>query len=178
MISNFNIKKTTQAAAYLLSLSNGRMPYLKLLKLLYLADRKSLQVSEHSITGDQYFSMTKGPVLSATYNLIKSKGVENYWNNYIQTKPHDVYMVNKPGKGELSPYDIEILDQINCEFGGWDRWQLVEYTHKLPEWVDPGTTSKEISFQALLAGLGYHQKDIQRIINNLENQSKIDMLLD
>ncbi len=35
-------EKTTQLAAYLLSKHNGRMEYIKLIKLLYMIDRAAL----------------------------------------------------------------------------------------------------------------------------------------
>ena len=37
----FNEEKATQAALYLLSKSNGNMEYIRLIKLLYLADKKA-----------------------------------------------------------------------------------------------------------------------------------------
>jgi len=40
------------------------MKYLGLLKLLYLADRDALKEIERPITGDRYFSLKNGPVLS------------------------------------------------------------------------------------------------------------------
>jgi len=42
MILRFQHERATQAAARLLQRRGGRMSYMKLLKLLYLADRKAL----------------------------------------------------------------------------------------------------------------------------------------
>ena len=44
MASPFNERKATEAAAHLLALRGGQMHYLKLLKLLYIADREALAV--------------------------------------------------------------------------------------------------------------------------------------
>jgi hypothetical protein len=38
----FDEKKATEVAAFLLKMRGGKMSYLKLIKLLYLADRESL----------------------------------------------------------------------------------------------------------------------------------------
>jgi len=46
------------------------MNYLKLMKLLYLADRESMRRNGRPISGDRYVSMDHGPVLSQTLNLI------------------------------------------------------------------------------------------------------------
>ena len=60
----FNEVKATQAAARLLRNRGGRMSYMKLIKLLYLADREALSRWGRPITTDKYVSMDKGPVLS------------------------------------------------------------------------------------------------------------------
>lgn len=39
------------------------MSYLRMLKLLYLADRESLKETGHTITGDRVVAMEHGPVL-------------------------------------------------------------------------------------------------------------------
>jgi hypothetical protein len=52
--------KATQAAARLLQNRGGRMKFLKLIKLLYLADREALSRSGRPITTDSYVSMDNG----------------------------------------------------------------------------------------------------------------------
>lgn len=52
--------KATQAAARLLRNRGGKMSYMKLIKLLYLADREALAQWGRSITTDTYVSMDKG----------------------------------------------------------------------------------------------------------------------
>ena len=69
----FNDRKTAQAAAWLLDRQEGRMPYLKLIKLLYLADRQSLIESGYPITGDRLVSMDRGPVLSRVLDLNQTR---------------------------------------------------------------------------------------------------------
>ena len=69
----FNFEKSLQAAGVLLQLEEGRMPYLRLLKLLYIADRELLAESAASLTGDRAYAMKHGPVLSHVYSLIKGE---------------------------------------------------------------------------------------------------------
>jgi uncharacterized phage-associated protein len=69
----FNEAKATQAAARLLKLRGGSMSYIKLMKLLYLADREALIRWGRPITTDRYVSMDNGPVLSRIYNLIRNE---------------------------------------------------------------------------------------------------------
>lgn len=178
MNKSYKLKSTTQAAAHLLSLAGNTMPYLKLMKLLYLADRESFLQTECAISGDRYVSMKNGPVLSQTYDLIK--GVSDnfgYWQKHIETRGYTVRLIDKPGKGDLSPLDMDILQGIYQKYGHLNRWDLVNLTHQLPEWEDPGSSSRPIRLEKLLAALGFDQQSIQRICTTLEYDAKINQIL-
>jgi uncharacterized phage-associated protein len=60
----FHFDRTLQASAYLLHLRKGRMSQLRLLKLLYIADREWLAESGYPITGDHARALKNGPVLT------------------------------------------------------------------------------------------------------------------
>ena len=69
----FKEVKTAQVAAFFLAKAPGhRMPHLKLMKLLYLADRESMRETGYPMSWDRLVSMPHGPVLSTTLNLINS----------------------------------------------------------------------------------------------------------
>ena len=65
----FDQRKVAQAAAWFVSRSGGAINILKLMKLLYLADRQALASFARSISGDRMVSMPHGPVLSQTLEL-------------------------------------------------------------------------------------------------------------
>jgi uncharacterized phage-associated protein len=72
MVFRFNIEKTIQAiAAFLYFHQSDEMSYLRMLKLLYLADRESLKETGRSIASDRVVAMEHGPVLSSVYELIE-----------------------------------------------------------------------------------------------------------
>lgn len=50
----FNEKRAAQMAAYLLHRHGGKMSVSKLMTLMYLADRKSLELHGEPISGDSY----------------------------------------------------------------------------------------------------------------------------
>src|SRR5437762_12295497 len=82
----FNERKATQSAARLLELRGGRMSYLKLIKLLYLADRQALLRWGRPITTDRYFAMERGPGLSRVLDLAtdgEEPGAPCIWASYI-----------------------------------------------------------------------------------------------
>lgn len=117
----FHPEKAVQAAALLLRLHNDlrgqeTMKYLGLLKMLYISDRLALKRMDQPITGDYYFSMKYGPVLSIVYDLIKGKsisGVSSLWSEYISTiSDFKITLVADPGDEELCEEEEDILREV------------------------------------------------------------------
>lgn len=156
----FNAEKVAQMSAYLLNERGGHMSYLKLMKMLYLADRKSIDLCNESISGDFHFSMTHGPILSKTYELINGSTKDAAWDAWIAAESnHEVSLkktiANRDDLDELSDFDIDILREIWRQHGSKTRWEMVEFTHEnLPEWKDPGFSSFPIDPRAQLIALG------------------------
>jgi uncharacterized phage-associated protein len=167
----FNEKKATEAAAYLLKLRGGRMSYMKLIKLLYLADREALLRFGCPITTDRYVSMDRGPVLSRVLNLItdeRAPATSSIWTNVISEPDHyEVRLNEKIEPEELSDAEIELLDEIFERYGRMDRWRLIEITHGLPEWVDPQGSAIPISYRDVLLSAGKSPAEIEVIEQEL-----------
>ncbi len=144
----FNEEKTTRLALYFLKKAeNNAMPYLKLIKLLYLADREMIKRYNATITGDRYVAMKFGPVLSYTLNLIRSdqsyKGYEKYmteWTDHISTEGYDIRIKNGVllQDNPLEEQEVACADHVIKNFMEYDQWSLIEYTHEhCKEWIDP-----------------------------------------
>jgi uncharacterized phage-associated protein len=176
----FNERKATQAAAYLLRRHGGRMAYIKLIKLLYLADREALLRWGRPITTDRHVSMPKGPVVSQICNLITDEpepGTDSFWHAHIATVPgYLVEITGDPSNDELSRAEEAMLDEISAQHGAKDRWQLVRETHDLPEWVDPCGSSFPIEYRDILAAGNKTEAEIAEIESQLENLALIDRL--
>ncbi len=171
----FQEQKTTEAASVLLQLQGGRMPYLKLLKLLYIADRIAIKEWERPITYDSYVSMDYGPVLSTTFDLIKGNNIQSCcWKETISRSGYEVYLKNgSPQIKKLSRAEIELIQRVNTNYGGIDRFSLSKITHEFPEYKDPKGSSIPISFEEILSALGYNQSDIERVDSELQEESDI-----
>ena len=157
MRMRFNETKVTQAAAVMLKLRGGRMKYIKLLKLLYLADRKSLLERGRPITTDRYVSMDDGPVLSKTYNLIQGdyRETEHVWSSTIvPAADYDVQLKDLDADlqvGQLSQAELGILKSVFGQYGHWNRWKLIDKVmHKLPEWHNPNGSMIPIEVRDIL----------------------------
>ncbi|XBS69891.1 Panacea domain-containing protein [Acerihabitans sp. KWT182] len=180
----FSENKTAQMAGYLLLKRGGRMAYIKLMKLLYLADREYMITYGHSMTGDRAVSMDNGPVLSKTYDLLKSGSPdeESPWDEWIAGEANYEVSIKKhvhgPDDGEafdgLSKADLRVLDKVFAEFGKYKRFELCDLTHKIcPEWQDPHGSSIPISPKAILMGGGKTEHEADLIIDRMRERCAI-----
>lgn len=166
----FDERRAAQAAARLLAACGGEMPYLKLIKLMYLAERRSMSDDGYSITGDRFFSMPKGPVLSRTLDLIKTRdhAPDAAWPKYVSAPVG--FRVRRAGadrRDGLSDYDCDVLDEVAAEFGQMSEWELVEYTHTLPEWRDPSGSAVEIDPAEIMKVAGHSEDAIAAVEEQL-----------
>jgi uncharacterized phage-associated protein len=184
--SLFDERRTAQAAAFLLFRGGGVLPIVKLMKLLYLAERRSLQRYNEPITGDSLVSMPHGPVLSMTYDHINGavQSVPGGWDSWIADRAEhrvslaDPSMIRSPEQDllRLSETDLEILQEVWSEFGHLGQWELVDYTHSnaCPEWEDPEGSSKPIPYSTLFRLMGYSEDQTRDAVARLDEQRRIN----
>ncbi|MGO3569672.1 MAG: Panacea domain-containing protein [Serratia grimesii] len=175
----FSEEKVAQMAAYLLLKRGGRMAYLKLMKLLYLANRQSMLRHGRMMGEDNLYSMPHGPVMSTTLDLIRGKQVDSggYWYSLIQTKQHDVALRADPREmdadevfDELSRSDIRILDEVYAQFGHMNRYDLRDMTHLAdvcPEWHDPGRSRTPIDVREIFLHEGKSLEEAESIFRSM-----------
>ncbi len=123
---------------------NKRMSYLRLLKLLYIADREWLAETGESITGDRACAMKQGPVLSTVYDLVKGDAaLSGRWDDFIHNDGYRVTLVRDPGRDTLSRGMIDKLNEVTVRHREDADWSIVDITHTFPEWetnFDGGST--------------------------------------
>ncbi|MBB5209703.1 Panacea domain-containing protein [Chiayiivirga flava] len=179
----FSDEKAAQIAAYLLSKSHGTMPYLKLMKLMYLADREALLRFAHPISDDAHYSMPFGPVLSNTLRLMRDERQSDAWTAWVDWAPqHSLRLVrdacSRQDFDELPDAHLGVLDQIWERFGHMSKWDLVEYTHKhIAEWEDPNGSSRRIQPHQQFRALGMTQDDAAARSANLLEHSALSAKL-
>ena len=165
----FNERKAVQAAARLITQCGGEMNYLALIKLLYLIDREALLRFGRPVTGDAVVAMKQGPVLSAIFDRVSQKKQhlpKSAWHNFIPRPAPYVYTVRfsgVPDRTALSEAEVALIDEICAKHRNLSEEALVALTHKLPEWSDPGKSSKPIPFEAILRAGKKGQNEIEAI---------------
>lgn len=188
---NFNAEKTVQVAAMFLKLHGGKMKYLGLLKLLYMADRLALQEINQPLTGDIYVSMKYGPVLSKVYDFIKNNGINGVeiWKKHISSKhnfdlveSYEVSLLADPGNDELSEREEKIIRKVYKDCGRFDRFDLANMTHDFPEWqnpqkLDPPRKSLPIDNIDILKNIGKTEEEIEYIKEVVEREAYLNEVL-
>ena len=178
---DFDEHKTAAAVSLLLKLNGGRMEYLRLIKLLYYADRESLDVLGRPITGDRYVAMRNGPVLSHVYDLLKraifGRLAPGPWAERIAADGRDhVRLMGEPELGPLSEAEIDVLKQIFERYQYRDRWNVRDETHELPEWEDPAASSREIGIEEILRVLGKSEAEIEEVRQAAREKAHFDSI--
>ncbi len=137
--------KITQSLGLLLSLDdNHRMNKLKIVKLIWAADRYHLRKYGRTVTDTEYFALPHGPVSSLTLDVIDNDEVALYEEDISFIARHitpwendknQIVLYNETEDDYLSETDKEALQFAWDTFGDKDPFELAdEITHKYPEW--------------------------------------------
>lgn len=179
----FNERKVAQMAAFLLAKAGGRMPHLKLMKLLYLAEREALSRFGMPLAGDRIVAMPHGPVLSMTLNLMDGdiESSEGGWDSWISDKENYELSVvgdtSREALDELSAADLEILEGVWQHFGHMGKYQIRDYTHDhCPEWEDPSGSSFPIPYEKVFEALGRTKDQAAELAARIEAERSVDRL--
>lgn len=166
-------RQAAHVAAYLLLKARKHtLDKLKLTKLLYMAERLSLELRGFPMIYDTPVCMPHGPVLSTTLNITDYKMPSDEWRACVQ-KPdgqHRVRLVEGVDEGRLgglSRRDREILDSVWERFGGMGTFQLRDYTHQLPEWRNPAGSSQTLEYEDILRAVGYDDDVAGELANDI-----------
>jgi len=157
----FSARRAAQVTAFFALKCGGKINILMATKLIYLADRLSMERRDAPITGDNFVSMPFGPVNSYTYSYMTGNAPlqQDEWSEFIGVRNKNDLPLSQTitfdDLDELSPADTRILNEVWDSFSSTDRFELAEWTHKFcPEWRDPNGSSIPIDFSTIFKLLG------------------------
>lgn len=133
----FNSLKSLQATKVLLRNHHGRMDRIRLLKLLYIADREMLVQSGMTLTGSRAVAMKYGPVLEDLFRITASGEIESsLWGTEIQRDGHEVVLSSTDaGVGKLTKGELRKLHELSKRYSDFTNEDLIEETHGFAEWA-------------------------------------------
>lgn len=179
MLFHFDPKKATQIAAVLLRFEEGKMEHLRMLKLLYIADRESLLETGQTISLSRATAMDHGPLSSEVYALLKGERPgEQFWAEFIHKHGHNIVLKDDPGRSKLCEYEIAKLNEVSERYEQLSTWQLADLTHGFDEWIanKPARgSSKPIPLGAIIDALGLSDKK-KEIVDDLQEKAVFDRL--
>lgn len=178
----YNPRKAAQTIAFFALKEGGAISVLKVVKLVYLADRESLRQRGHPIQFETRVSMTHGPVNSTTLDYLNgSYRDDGGWSDFLSDRANNnVGLANQnmtlEALDELSEREIGLLERVWSEFGHMDRFDLADWTHdNIPEWEDPNGSSLRIPLDRMMAAVGL-ERPIERA-RELESLDQASALL-
>ncbi|MEZ0020056.1 Panacea domain-containing protein [Sinorhizobium fredii] len=174
----FLTRKAAQVTSFFALRSGGRINILMATKLLYLADRLSMERRDCPITNDTYVSMPFGPVNSYTYSYMRGEAPtrQEDWLEFISPRiGNDLRLAQElaiDDLDELSRGDLKILDETWERFKDIDRFDLAEWTHDYcPEWKNPNGSSIPIELASIFNAL--HKSNPVDLAEDLQTERLI-----
>lgn len=140
--------KVVQALGFFLNLDdNHKMGRVKLIKLLWAADRRHLRTYGRTVSGTDYVAMVHGPVSSLALDVAQinedfalSQPAIEYIKTYFTADSKETGMTLSPGDDHLSDTDKEALSWAWSEFGASKTFDLADdVSHRYPEWAQYAT---------------------------------------
>jgi hypothetical protein len=181
MLLDFHIDKAIAATAYLIERQGGADSMFYVLKKLYYADRTALIRWGAPITGDEFASLKKGPVVSGIYDLLKGKGTPQdlkTWNEVIDRRGNTIRLKKQADQGLLSEREKEVLDESRRTIEGIKSVLISTWLHEhCPEWEDPGDSSIPIDPSTILRKANKTEEEIRRIEHANEELRTLSRLL-
>jgi uncharacterized phage-associated protein len=172
----FNYKKTTQAINFFCEEAGGKLNKMKAMKLLFLADKAHLLKYGRSISGDEYFAMEMGPVLSKTWSLLANKSdydsesehIEYFKKHLSFDSPVTLKSIAPLDQDEFSDSDIECLTSVANLYSRVPQNQIIDILHTFPEWESAWNSRPPKSKRSKMS--------IETIVVNPEMRSKARLL--
>ena len=172
----FDSDVAANTALYLLK-KLGAQDILKLMFLIFYADRRHLIRYGMPITGDSYSATKHGPIPMSTYDLLCG-GEKNFAREYFSRKGNKIRArrTAKIDEDQFSDSIVEVLDEICEEYGTLTAKKLMSQIRAEKEYQqlwgqDSTITAFPISYESILH---YHADDKMKSI--IAEQQEIEDL--
>lgn len=121
---------------------------------------------------DRLFAMKHGPVLSNTYNFIRTPQPGSLWAKTFRTSHYQIELATEinPSTGLLSRYELAKLREVAARYADVDTFDLADLTHEFAEWrqawaAKGQNNAIEISWHSLAQAIGMDPTELQAALD-------------
>lgn len=136
-------RQAAQMAVAFIRRANAPIGKLRLVKLMYLAEREAMRRFLLPIVEDRVCAMQKGMALSETWRLARGRSSPmstGDWGGHIVRTDRGLNVrkgVSVQSLDALSEDDLHVIGQVWDDYGAMSEHELVlDVHHKLPEWIN------------------------------------------
>lgn len=176
----FRSRKAAQLCAFFALKQGGIIDKLKLIKLVYLAERKFLSDWHRPMLFDEMFSLPHGPICSSTLNGIDGAIHSGVWDEYIARNGNQIVGMKKFGRDDLdevSDDEIDALEATWTRFGEYSASQLRNFTHEHCSEYTETSGRIPISYREVLEAVGYSAEEAEAVEREISEFRREESLL-
>ncbi len=130
-----NEQKADLFATAILQRLGGEANYMRIMKLIYFAERFHIRKYMRPIANDDLVAMKKGMVGSYWLNILRGILQSTFFDSDKVSKARIRNGVNINEEEVLSRSEIDAIDFAINNFGKYDENELVNIIHEYPEWL-------------------------------------------
>jgi uncharacterized phage-associated protein len=162
----FRSRKAAQTCARFAVHSKGVIEKLKLIKLVYLTERRMLAEHHRPMLFDELFSLPHGPICSSTLDGINGALHSHIWDDFLARNGNEIVaMKNFPRDAldEISDVEIDTIDAVWNDFGDLTASQLRNYSHENCSEYTETNGRIPIAYREVLEALGVPDADAELV---------------
>lgn len=153
-----NPEKNIQIINYFARKENGKIDYLKLMKLVYFSDKYMLFRYGRTLSNNRYMAFQNGPAPSEIKDIAKGivydeiderifPASKKYSQKYLKQassspKEYNIESIKEVDEDLFSRAETEAMDAVYEKFGDKRNFTLCKITHFFPEWEKHGVDGK------------------------------------
>lgn len=173
----FSIEKAVAASSFLAKEAGGKIDVIYLLKALYLSERRALLTWSRPITGDRFFSLEHGPIMSRIYDMVRERvtgsDMESWSEHFAPRQGNEIVLIKESTLEDLSDREIEVLRQSWNEIKDLNFSDLRQLTHSLPEYEEVGKGARAIDPGTIFEKHGILPEDIFKIESEIAHYQQV-----
>jgi uncharacterized phage-associated protein len=180
-LKGYRPDKAAQAAAFFTEKAGGSIEKLKLIKLIYLTERESMNKRARPMIYDEMYSLKHGPICFNALNGINGLVDKSIWSKWVKlhgTKTvHAVRVPSRSKLDHLSNSDLKIMENVWAKFGHMTSAQIRNWTHEnCPEYTSLEDGRLPITYTEVFKSIGY--ENASELANDVVQYRRIEAALE